>query len=140
MPSVANRAAFARSSAIEAGALKRAEWIKAMAVFFNKELEASATFDSITQAYLNAKRTERAKKLLWLKPKAEYDANWVATSDILQFSFSAYKVDLANVRGGIRLNQFKSSSGCCSTSVGDVRPVRRASPSMASCSRRSRRS
>lgn len=82
-------------SAYEPGALKRAEWMKAMAVFYNMEYEAMESFDRIKASYEAIARQPgtNAKKMLWLQPGFGYGkgANYTA------FSYASFKADYAKV-------------------------------------------
>jgi len=78
------------------GALQRAEWIKAMAAFFNKELEAQAIFERVRTTYNGLKRADTLKRTLWItySPVSAYQA--VAS---IAFSWADYKVDFSRDAG-----------------------------------------
>ena len=48
-----------------AGALNRAEWIKYLGLFFNKESQASDLFDAIVKEYDATKVRERERAAAW---------------------------------------------------------------------------
>jgi hypothetical protein len=85
------------------GALQRAEWIKAMAPFFNKEYEAQAIFERVRAAYNGLKRADTLKRTLWTK-------YWPVSTAVasISFSFAAFKVDFSRDAGApiVPMSQF----------------------------------
>ena len=82
------------------GALQRAEWIKAMAPFFNKEYEAQAIFERVRAAYNGLKRAVTGKRMLWIAHSAEYDDYYNPGTTIpgsITFSWAAFKADFSEV-------------------------------------------
>jgi hypothetical protein len=94
------------TASADPGALNRAEWIKFVSVFFNKEIEANAIFDKITERY-NAIKTAATSTpvsgrpvIAWVtySPASIYGpANW-------GFSNATYKEQYSADAGGVALN------------------------------------
>ncbi|KAI8471552.1 MAG: hypothetical protein J3K34DRAFT_231734 [Monoraphidium minutum] len=92
------------------GPLNRAEWVKFVAAFFNKEVDANAAFDSIKGTYNTLRQLVATKN-------AEDDAEprpsvaWVSTNATgVSFRLDPYKVTLIKDAGGIPFNRSRVES------------------------------
>lgn len=88
----------ARSAFADPGALNRAEWVKFVAVFFNKEVEANALFNTIEADYqrLNASARDAAAKA----GRSRATVAWLAKAgDVATLSYAPFKAQLVAVRG-----------------------------------------
>uniref|UniRef100_A0A383V7H6 Uncharacterized protein n=1 Tax=Tetradesmus obliquus TaxID=3088 RepID=A0A383V7H6_TETOB len=91
-----NPKSIAVTSFADPGVLKRAEWVKFVAVFFNKEVEAETLFSSITTDYQKLNASARAA--------AGADAKTVAWltqfGDTLTLNYAQYKTEYMEDAGG----------------------------------------
>mmetsp|Transcript_1782 Transcript_1782/g.5178 ORF Transcript_1782/g.5178 Transcript_1782/m.5178 type:complete len:532 (+) Transcript_1782:252-1847(+) len=102
-PAPANVPIFTFSASQDPGTLNRAEWIKFMGLFFNKEKEASDYFDSVTAQY-NALKSKGAA--MTDKPVVAWISHFVFDPDeYYQISFSPYKAQYTEDAGGMMLDQ-----------------------------------
>lgn len=99
---------FSFSAATAPGSLNRAEWIKFLGAFFNKEKEASDIYDAIEASY-NSTRDAAAKAAAASNSKKPVVA-WISAFEFAgesnyQISFAPYKAALVADAGGQMLNQ-----------------------------------
>lgn len=85
------------SAYADPGALNRAEWIKFVAVFFNKEVEANRIFTKINSDYQAPNTSARATAAATTPPAANRVA-WISKfGDTLTMSYAVYKQQLVTV-------------------------------------------
>ncbi|KAI8474512.1 MAG: hypothetical protein J3K34DRAFT_518046 [Monoraphidium minutum] len=85
------------SATADPGPLNRAEWVKFMAAFFNKEVDANDLFAKIKANYNAVKARVAAGQTAGSKPKVA----WVSTnSSGVSFRLDPYKVTLMQDAGG----------------------------------------
>jgi hypothetical protein len=90
-------AACSCSAYADPGALNRAEWIKFVAVFFNKEVEANRIFNKVNTDYQALNTSARAAAAAATPPAANRVA-WISKfSDSLTMSYAVYKQELVTV-------------------------------------------
>lgn len=97
----ANPKSIAVTAYADPGVLNRAEWVKFVAVFFNKEVEANRLFSTISTDYnrLKAAATEAAAAATG--PAANRVA-WISKfGDTLTMSYAVYKQQLVTDAGGV---------------------------------------
>lgn len=86
------------SATADPGPLQRAEWIKFLAPFFNKEVEANKVFDNIKLAYDKANLTGSAEasgaKVAWIN--TVYMSN-----NSYSLKFPPYQLRFIKVRNGM---------------------------------------
>jgi hypothetical protein len=87
---------LARSAYADPGVLNRAEWVKFVALFFNKEVEADALFSSVSSSYERLNASARAAAAAAPSPVRVAWAS--AQGDALHLSFATYKRQLMQVR------------------------------------------
>lgn len=107
--------AFAFDPASDPGPLNRAEWIKYLGLFFNKESEASDLFDAIVKEY------DATKAAAIARPETPTVA-WISHfayggQESYQISFDEYKTQLTEDAGAKNLAQAQVAS------VRSVRPT-----------------
>jgi ABC-type Fe3+-hydroxamate transport system substrate-binding protein len=79
------------------GVLNRAEWVKFVAVFFNKEVEANNLFSNITNNLKLLNSTARAAAAKKAQPTV---VAWLSKyGDSISVNFAAYKKQFIMVRG-----------------------------------------
>lgn len=81
------------SAFADPGVLNRAEWVKFVAVFFNKEVEAERLFANISSSYEQQNSTARKAAADQGKTVA-----WISKSgDTMAFDYTAYKTQYMTV-------------------------------------------
>lgn len=96
----ANPKSIAVTAYADPGALNRAEWIKFVAVFFNKEVEANRIFNKVNTDYQALNTSARAAAAAATPPAANRVA-WISKfSDSLTMSYAVYKQELVTDAGG----------------------------------------
>lgn len=97
------------SAYADPGALNRAEWVKFVAVFFNKEVEANNLFNTITTSYKQLNTSARAAAAAAAGGPAR--VAWINKfGDSLTLSYAVYKQELVTVSG---LTHVLSDCCCC---------------------------
>eukprot|EP00887_Chlorella_sp_A99_P001798 scaffold19.g1798.t1 len=113
--------AFAFSAATDPGSLNRAEWIKYLGLFFNKEKQASDIYAAIKADY-----DETAQAATRAAAGAPPVVAWVSRfsyggEENYQISFAPYKANLTTKAGGAMLDQQASAARLCAvTSIPGV--------------------
>ena len=80
------------------GPLNRAEWVKYVAAFFNKEIDANSLFGNVKSAYTSLKRLVEAKRAAAPR-EARAKVAWLSTNASgTSFRLDAYKTTLLKVR------------------------------------------
>lgn len=75
--------------------LNRAEWVKFVAVFFNKEVEAEKMFSNITMDYQNMNKTARTAAA---KDPQRPTVAWISkTGDTIIVAYANYKKQFLEV-------------------------------------------
>jgi iron complex transport system substrate-binding protein len=83
------------SAYADPGALNRAEWVKFVAIFFNKEVEANKLFSTITTTYKQLNTSARAAAAAAGGPAK---VAWINKfGDSLTLSYAVYKQELVTV-------------------------------------------
>lgn len=89
-----------RSAYADPGALNRAEWVKFVAVFFNKEVEANRLFNTISTVYSKLKAAATEAAAAATGPVANNRVAWISKfGDTLTMSYAVYKQQLVTVSG-----------------------------------------
>lgn len=87
------------SAYADPGALNRAEWVKFVAVFFNKEVEANKLFSTITTDYQKLNTSARAAAAAATTPVR---AAWISKfGDSISMSYAVYKQQLVTVSAAL---------------------------------------
>lgn len=83
------------SAFADPGVLNRAEWVKFVAVFFNKEVEAERLFSNITSDYQKLNETARASAA---KDPQRPTVAWISKSgDNITVAYANYKKQFLEV-------------------------------------------
>lgn len=102
-PDVSDPLSITFSAASDPGVLRRAEWYKFVATFFNRELEANALFDSIASNYTSLVQTNTSGPLVaWVAmvPPFPGYSNYLS----YQILLPTYKTQYITDAGGRALN------------------------------------
>eukprot|EP00879_Flechtneria_rotunda_P006791 GHRR01007135.1.p1 GENE.GHRR01007135.1~~GHRR01007135.1.p1 ORF type:complete len:459 (+),score=184.18 GHRR01007135.1:244-1620(+) len=94
-----NPKSIAVTSYADPGVLNRAEWVKFVAVFFNKEVEAEKLFNQITSDYQALNKTARAAVG---DKQAPTKTVWISKfGDVASINFASYKRQYMTDAGGV---------------------------------------
>lgn len=98
---------FTLSAAQDPGVLNRAEWIKFVGLFFNREREASAIFDAIKAEYEATEAAARTAAAAQPKtPVVAWAQHFIYDpSEYYQLSFAPYQAQLTDDAGGAMLDR-----------------------------------
>ena len=90
------------SKLLYAGALKRAEWLKFMGLFFNLDDSANTIFNQINSSYYTRSASYKASNA----GKGNHIVAWIALYETaFQVSFADYKLEFVRDAGGNMTNQ-----------------------------------
>eukprot|EP00775_Hariotina_reticulata_P008816 gene8816-8995_t len=89
-----NPKSIAVTAFADPGVLNRAEWVKFVAVFFNKEVEANNLFNKITNNFQQLNTSARAAAAKKARPVVAWLSKY---GDAISFSFAAYKTQFITV-------------------------------------------
>lgn len=89
------------SAYADPGVLNRAEWVKFVAVFFNKEVEANKMFNDVVTAYQKLNTSARAAAATAATPTR---VAWTSKfGDTLTLSYAVFKQEYMTVSTGFSL-------------------------------------